>query len=342
MSYETGTLTCKGGTEEQPACDSLDVYAGCLICSGEHSCKDICMFKSDDDYTCYGDLFIQGSVGYNCPPATSPATSPATGSSPKKSSCFSASNFVEVQGKGIVSLASLEVGDYVKTETRHDDQRQFSRVLSFMHVDDSKEVEYIQIYTDVDPAIPLEVSSDHLLYLSNKTALSAQDVRVGDVLRGDKDETIVTRIATVKRHGLYAPATENGLISVSGVTASTYISFLDESIVSPTMQAWLSHATLAPLRMVCGMVSFSICTSERYSDDGYSMNLFHLIDVGFRFLGVTGWMQLLALIVIVPFILILSYVEVIVQQKIWMALYLVPIYFALRNLPPSNRKKLAK
>jgi hypothetical protein len=101
---------------------------------------------------------------------------------------------------------------------------------------------------------------------------------------------------------------------VSGVTASSYISLMDDDTLSPNMQAVLSHIALAPLRMVCEFSSFSICQNELYSDDGFSMNLWTLIQFGHYFKASTIPIQLLTLIVVAPLLCTVSSLEMAVNH----------------------------
>jgi hypothetical protein len=108
---------------------------------------------------------------------------------------------------------------------------------------------------------------------------------------------------------LCAPATENGTIWVTGVTAGTYISLLDEGIVPPNTQAVLSHVALAPLLLVCEFGSFSICLNEMYSEVRFSMNRSTLISFGQQYVAFTLLAQLGMLLVVTPWLLALSGME---------------------------------
>ena len=63
--------------------------------------------------------------------------------------CFSAFDTVEAQGKGMISMDSLEIGDYVRAG------KDFSRVFSFAHLDLDAEGNFLQIHTEGSVA-PLE------------------------------------------------------------------------------------------------------------------------------------------------------------------------------------------
>jgi hypothetical protein len=106
--------------------------------------------------------------------------------------CFSAGNAVEVQGKGLVSMDSLQVGDYVRAG-----ENRFSRVYSFIHLDrDIEAVEYLQIYADGLES-PLEISTDHMVFVK-RAPVRASQIKVGDMLGNKK----VNEIKFVKRRGM--------------------------------------------------------------------------------------------------------------------------------------------
>jgi hypothetical protein len=82
---------------------------------------------------------------------------------------------------------------------------------------------------------PLESSVDIILYLHNDMVIRPEAIQVGDILKGDTNKRFSTHIQNIQRHGLYAPATEDGKICVSVVFVidSSYISLLNEDSVSP-------------------------------------------------------------------------------------------------------------
>jgi hypothetical protein len=228
--------------------------------------------------------------------------------SPKKSMCFSPLNSVFVKDKGFIPMHELHVGDLVQT-TDHPKQTH-ARVLSFMHKEHDVEVEYLQVFME-HRDIPLEVSPNHLLFIqeTNRNVVRAQDIKVGDMLlSGNK----VTHISTVRRHGLYAPVTETGTIWVSGVTASCYVDVLPS--VVPTFQAYLSHAALAPLRIMCAW-QFSFCETETYTVDGFSSHLWRVAQVGLQLSTWNGIVQWLVVVLLVPVLVGLSVLEMLLASK---------------------------
>lgn len=176
--------------------------------------------------------------------------------------CFSSNNVVQVQGRGLVPIGTLEIGDYVQTSPKS-----YSRVYSFAHRDHKSMGDYLRIHAG--PHV-IEISQLHFLFV-NKQIKAALSVRVGDIL----DCAIfspVTKVERVKRRGLFAPLTESGEIEVSGVRASNYVSLLD---LPPALQAQVFHAVLSPLRLACRFSS--ICEQEVYHPDGLSDRIAWLI-----------------------------------------------------------------
>lgn len=169
--------------------------------------------------------------------------------------CFSALNSVEVQGKGIVSMDSLEIGDYV----RDGKEGEFSRVLSFGHLDRDIEYDFVQIHTEGSKT-PLELTYNHMVFLANK-AVAAADVSVGDMLGDEK----VTDITSVKSKGLYAPVTYSGAIVVNGIKSSCYVAMMDHV---PASQHHMVHMFFSIQRAACS-INFSWCEQETYTN-GFS------------------------------------------------------------------------
>lgn len=169
--------------------------------------------------------------------------------------CFSAVSTVEVQGKGVVAMDSLNIGDYVRAGK----DGEFSRVFSFGHLDRNLEQEFVQIYSEGKDQ-PIELTGNHMLFVANKP-VRAETIKVGDTLQDSK----VTRVKTIKRSGVYAPITESGEINVNGVRASSYVAFLDHSMAD---QHFLTHMFFAPQRALCGL-NFALCENETYTN-GFS------------------------------------------------------------------------
>jgi len=180
------------------------------------------------------------------PPGTTPPPPPPQW-------CFSGSNLVEVLGRGKVSMMDLQIGDYVESSPAG----QFSRVYSLLHIDVDAEATYLQIYiAGFDN--PLEISEEHLLFVNGKP-VRAKHVKIGDILLRQSQ---VQAIMSVKRRGVYAPATESGEIMVSGVHVSSYVAWMD---IDPSLMILVSHAALSPLRIACAL-DFGFCERETYTN----------------------------------------------------------------------------
>jgi hypothetical protein len=333
---KTKTITCKGGIPGKPACDEVAAYGGCVICDGPNSCFTVYAYENSEGIGSAVANFeeaFEGYLGYNCPKKKK-----ADPSLP----CFSNANTVEVLNKGIITLNSLKIGDHVKTGTSPDGQSFYSPVISFMHLDHHAEVTYFQIFTSASCKIPLEISGNHLLYRHDDSVVRAQDVQIGDILKGDTTNMVVTHVKNIQRQGLYAPATENGKIWVSGVTASSYISLFNNDIISPNIEAMVSHMALAPLRVACNIGSFLICQSETYSEDGFSMNLLTLINFGHRLMTLKVPMQLCTLLVVAPLLLVLGGMEMTLNHGVSASMWVIGIVVTISMMKTITKVKTAK
>lgn len=173
------------------------------------------------------------------------------------SGCFSALNTVEVQGKGMVFMDDLKIGDYVKScDGKEGD---FSRVYSFAHLDRNIEYDFVQIHTE-ESKTPLELTYNHMVFLANK-AVPVAEVSVGDML-GDKK---VTKITASKSKGLYAPITYSGSIVVNNIKSSSYVALMDNV---PVSQHHMTHMFFSLQRAACS-INFDWCESETYTN-GFS------------------------------------------------------------------------
>ena len=71
---------------------------------------------------------------------------------------------------------------------------------------------------------------------------TAEEIRVGDRIPG-----LVTAVAPVVRHGLYAPVTRAGHLVVSGACVSSYVALWEGP--SPPLQHWATHAGMSVFRL---------------------------------------------------------------------------------------------
>lgn len=197
--------------------------------------------------------------------------------------CFSGRSTVQVSDvRGTVTLEELRVGDHVRVR-----DGSFSRVYGFGHKLPTALAKYLQIQT-ADLKRPIEISSQHLLYVYNRKSdefelLPAGNVKIGDhlVIVTDNPGTSspastspVTFIRLIQSRGVYAPFTTTGDIAVSGIVASNYIalpmSFQNNPIfaLSFAQQHWLQHSFYGPYRFYCGyMKGREGCQTETYRDE---------------------------------------------------------------------------
>jgi len=221
--------------------------------------------------------------------------------------CFSSLSQVEVQGKGFMSIAKLQVGDYVRSSSSSSTSSsssagEFSRVFSLAHLDHRVNTEFIQISTipttttnddDVTQKQQnnnhhqhpsLEITNAHMIFVKEKGGfIRADQVSIGDTLLTDSSgssssnsvEVAVSDLKTIRRRGVYAPITESGTIVVSGIYASTYFEFFDLPTTMPQQQS-LAHYFFAPHRLMCHY-DFQLCRNEQHNEKGYSQNYAHTV-----------------------------------------------------------------
>jgi hypothetical protein len=222
--------------------------------------QQICrFFCGSDPNTCCGK---KPSTDLTTPNYAKECTEACKKKDKKKSGCFSLSNTVEVQGEGLVTMDSLKIGDFVRAG-----KDKFSRVYSFLHLDHDVEAEFLQIQAE-GLKTPLEITSDHMVFVNN-APIRASQIKVGDMLGDNK----VADIKSVKRRGVYAPATEAGDIVVSGALASSYAAVRS---YTPINQHTEAHALFSIRRMVCAF-NFNFCKNEIYTEDGFPQWLSPLI-----------------------------------------------------------------
>ena len=241
------------------------------------------------------------------PTPTAPTPTPPTiqlepGPSPP-SNCFSGENTLEVKGKGSVLMKDLAVGDSVLTK-----EGGFSRVYSLAHNDDMTEHLYWQIHatsTDKESVIVLEVSDEHFV-LANGKYTTASELQVSDMLTGlgDQQTLVISSIARIKRQGLYAPFTESGDLIVSGVAVSSYVRFLDASVVD---QHALVHWFVSPVRSYCRFRPSS-CEEETYTD-GISNLFLPMARLVWTVQKMHHWFHFVSSVVVLPIVWMISLME---------------------------------
>jgi Hint module/Trypsin len=194
------------------------------------------------------------------PPSSCKSVAPSP-----SSLCFSGANMVEVQNVGPVWMSQLKVGDYVKSGQAN----QYTQVYGFGHHDHSQETEFLQIRFVNLLKAPLEISARHYVFIdtndkqekSSSMVKTASDVIVGDMLSGQKVQSIVK----VKRHGIYAPLTQSGDIMVNHIRVSNYVEILPPSF--GWNQNTIAHFVYYPQRLYCSFF-LPMCQNE-IQQNGY-------------------------------------------------------------------------
>lgn len=186
-------------------------------------------------------------------------------------SCFSGHTVVDVLHQGSTRMDELKIGDQVRTAQGH-----YSTVYSFGHRQPFRTIRYLQIWTNASK-LPLEISSEHLVFkfddkVNSKVLVAAEDVKVGDALidQNGTPTAIVQSIRLVHRQGLYSPLTATGDAVVNGVLASNYVtrSWLKDYVRGGLLLHYLQHGSTVPYRLFC---SFMGCHEEVYNNStGFS------------------------------------------------------------------------
>jgi Hint module len=250
--------------------------------------------------------------------------------------CFSGSNTVELIDGTAVEIRNLKLGDQI-----HTGGRKFHPVYSFGHFDPKVEVVFLQIYTKSFPQRPLEVSSDHLIFVNVKNAVPADSLVVGDqiVIGNNNEKTEITNIVFVTRTGAYAPFTASGTIVVSNILASNYISFEHHSgdvhvgAWKIASYHWISHMVMAPRRVYCNLIA-SKCRGESYSHEGLSFWTAPWLSAARWWMQQKSPTKLFTLILSIAFLLGIYIVEMLLHAPVMISIMLA---FAISQIVKKTR-----
>ena len=200
--------------------------------------------------------------------------------------CFSGENMVDVEGKGMINMSDLQIGDKVMAGDKYD------TVYSFGHYETEGAAEYLQVYAG--ETVAAELSADHMIQVNGKF-FPAAVIKAGDVLSTVNGDVEVTNVETVDRDGAYAPFTYSGVINVNGVVASSYVNLQSDSDAfmvgafrTFSMQA-IAHLTQAPHRIVCAL-NFATCKAETY-DGGVSTWVAAELEASEWLFAQSGWVM---------------------------------------------------
>lgn len=169
-------------------------------------------------------------------------------------------------------MRDLRLGDHVMVS-----DGRYEEVYSFGHYQAAIKAQLLEI-AFVGEASPLQISPDHLLFISPQHTVQASSLHAGDsVLKAtastDTPFHIVKSIRNITGHGLYAPFTASGALVVNGVVASCYVGFGQSGSIELLGGISLSYQMLAnlyetPHRIWCKY--WSSCHVENYTPEGIS------------------------------------------------------------------------
>jgi len=157
-------------------------------------------------------------------------------------------------------MEDLQIGDKVLAA-----DGAYSKVYSFGHYDPKAETKYVQVDT-IAKQEPLEISSDHLIYVRHGTAkklVPASGLKVGDYLMDGLDSFKIISLKTTQRQGAFSPLTLSGSLIVNGYEVSCYVTRgWIKYYVSAGYLFYLQHFGTLPLRAYCSLKN---CDQETYN-----------------------------------------------------------------------------
>jgi len=226
--------------------------------------------------------------------------------------CFSGKNTIEVLGRGLVTMDTLNIGDSVLVQGG-----KYSKVYSFGHYDPNTLSKYLQIKSDRAKS-PLEITEDHMVFIKDELSIRsvpASSIMLGDMLISPNGYTSeVSDIKYVLSRGAYAPFTLSGDIVVSNIVSSNYVALIsEEDTVLPISMHWIAHAFKAPHRLACSFVSFDICKNETYNSNGHSNWITTPLRAGKWLVRQVPILQNSLIIMLVFYLLFVSLVETIMN-----------------------------
>ena len=167
-------------------------------------CKSEC---SIDLTNCFGTIFVCDGEPYTeeveladgtrttCTwPGCSEIKCSSSSGGGRRRGCFSANTSVEVLGKGLVDMEDLKVGNKVKVSGGTNEH--YEPVFSFGHYQAEGDQEYLNIFSSVGP---LEVTGDHIVYITDKNHMTGKPTGADSVIVGD---------FFISKDGVFVPVTK--------------------------------------------------------------------------------------------------------------------------------------
>ena len=146
---------------------------------------------------------------------------------PPASECFPGSSLVTLEDSSVIHMRDLKLGMKVLSQCPKTGNPVFNEVFMWLVRDIGIKGSYIK-FTTAHGEI-LKISSQHYVHV-NDTLLSAQEVKIGDVMYvhdGKFEPTIVVEIEHIIEDDAISPVTINGNIVVNGVLASCITTYED-------------------------------------------------------------------------------------------------------------------
>lgn len=160
-------------------------------------------------------------------PSSSPEELMSNSTTPESTSgsseCLHGDSIVELVSGELVNVASLEIGDIVRSG-----KHSFSPIYFISHQDEARRARFTRITTKMGRIV--RVTDDHLLH-TVEGPLAARRITVGIALisvLGEVDEVVEKRAEVSV--GVYMPHTLDGTIVVEGLVASCFNSAIPPSL----------------------------------------------------------------------------------------------------------------
>ena len=161
-------------------------------------------------------------------------------------------------------MKDLELADEVLVS-----DGRYEEVYSFGHRHETMEAEFLQFHPS-----KLEITSDHMVKISDRGFIPASSVMIGDELEtSDGSYVTVESITTVVREGVFAPFTTSGTILVSGIKASSFVAFQESDYLmiggfkTPVSFQFIAYLSEAPHRIYTRVFGVG---QETYTETGMS------------------------------------------------------------------------
>ena len=250
--------------------------------------------------------------------------------------CFSGDTRVQVENKGSVEMATLEIGDKVLVSGN-----KYEPVYAFGHRNVGAYADYLEIHSD-GTNNPLQISSDHMILSGGEHWVPASVLRVGDTLsKGDGSVVLATEIRDVTRKGIFAPFTASGSIVVNDIVASNYISFQGSEYLkigefaTPFTFQGLAHTFESAHRLACSS-GFVACDQETYADSGVS----RWVDIPHQIaLWLLQQSAAVTVVLLVPLLAVFGFLSVL-EHPVWVFTFLGAVMLA-RSFRFKNSKTTA-